>query len=102
MDRESGARLLFLYDFIGDPSADPDGQHAVPNSPRTRSCVTSRRSRPAPIRSRPLSLSGVYHHPDVGRRYGFTFVMGRQMPLPSDLREMLEDQFGIFTGSAVV
>jgi hypothetical protein len=45
---------------------------------------------------------GVLHHPEKGRRYAFALFQGEVPALPNDLRASLEEDFGVFTGDAVI
>jgi len=102
-DRESGARLCFLYDYFDPKTHEPDGSYFLV---QTAAYGVLRHHHAMEVGwdpDIPTLTIGVLHDPDRGRRYSFALFQGAAVPsLPSDVRATLEAEYGIFTGREVV
>lgn len=104
MDRESGARFAFLYDYdSGEPDGEyfPDGEFIAPKI-AAYGALRQHQALEAgcPPESATLAV-GVLHNPTRGRRYQFAFFQGAPPDLPEDLRSQLQEEYGIFDGTTI-
>ncbi len=101
-DRESGARLCFLYDYFDESIYGSDAGYLEPRT-ATYALLRHHQATAAGLDDSGSTLAvGVLHHPKSGTRYAFALFQGDVPTLPDDLRLSLEDEFGIFTGDSVV
>jgi hypothetical protein len=102
MDRESGAGLAVLYEYDHNPYADLDDRYFPA---RLMAYATLRYCHIVESGLDPAAgLLGVQvvHHPKQGRRYNFALIENDPPPLPPDLRDSLEEEFGIFDGTRII
>jgi hypothetical protein len=102
MDRESGARLVMLYDYDEAPVADLQDRYFAA---RLTAYTTLRHTHAieAGLDAAAGTLGvGIVHHPHDGRRYNFALIEGDLLGMPPDMRASLEEEFGIFDGTTIV
>ena len=102
VDRESGRRIAFLYEYHRPPDYGDDGesfiaQVAAYGALRHRHAIVAGAEPESPT----LTV-GVLHNPGRGRRYSFALFSGEPPELPRELREALEREYGVFAGLSVV
>ena len=102
MDAETGARLMVLYDYDPAPVVDLSDKSfaarlAAYTALRHIHAVEAQLDADAGTRG-----VGIVHYPTEGRRYNFALLEGAAPHLSRDLRESLEHEFGVFTGTSVV
>jgi len=102
-DRESGARLCFLYDYFDAEFHGQDGEH-FENWIRYYGLFRHHQAVDAGADPEiPTLAVGVLHSPANGSRNVYVFLQGLNQPqLPADVTAFCEAQFGILTGDAVI
>lgn len=96
VDRESGARLVILYEYDEAPVADLQDRY-FPAHLMAYTTLRQMHAIEADLDSTSGTLGvGIVHHPHDGRRYNFVLIEGDPPEMPPDMRTSLEAEFGIF------
>lgn len=97
----SGNGFVFLYDYDHGDTYGTDGEQFVAQVAAYGSFRQHHALEAGLDRGSATLAIGVLHHPERGRRYVFTLTVGEPPDLPIALRRNLEQEFGVFTGSAI-